>query len=138
MEKDKIIILKNNEVAIIASDNCKDAVVAEIVNNNLNFRLYKNLSGEQLAFKVGFSVKNKKNIQIYEFDTEIYLRAKSDIDANAPICIEEDGDTLRIVNLLETDCTSTVDDMVGDVKDISKNFDIAKSRPFLMEDEFSV
>ena len=138
MEKDKIILIGNNDFVVIQSENSKDVISAQIYDNSLNFILYEDMPAERVAFNKGYSVENIKKIRIVEFEDEIYLRAKSDIDAVAPICIEEDGDTLNVVDLLETDCTSIVDDMQGNIKQVSQNFEIVEGRPFLMEDEFSI
>lgn len=138
MEKDKIILVSNNDFVVIKGENTKDVISAQIYDNSLNFILYEDMPAERVAFNKGYSVENTKKIRIVEFEDEIYLRAKSDIDAIAPICIEEDGDTLNVVDLLETDCTSTIEDMQGDVSQVSQNFDIVEGRPFLMEDEFSL
>lgn len=138
MEKDKIIIVSNRETVIVSGNNTNDSLMVEILyGNNLNFEIYCDTSAEQLAFKKGFSV-NGNRVRIVEFEDEIYLRAISDKEAIAPICIEECGDSLNVIDLLETDCTSIVEDMKGSIKDISQNFDIVEGRPFLMEDEFSV
>ncbi len=138
MEKDKIVLISNNDFVVIKGENVKDVVSAQIYNNALNFVLYEDMPAERVAFNKGYSVENNKQICIVEFEDEIYLRAKSDKDANVPICIEECGDTLNVVDLLDTDCDSIVEDMKGDVSKIAQNFDIVEGRPFLMEDEFSV
>lgn len=138
MEKDKIIIVSNNDFVVIKGENSKDVISAQIYNDELQFILYEDMPAERVAFNKGYSVENIKKIRIVEFEDEIYLRAKSDKDAIAPICIEECGDTLNVIDLLETDCTSTIEDMKGSIKDISQNFDIVEGRPFLMEDEFSL
>ena len=137
MEKDKIILVKNSESVIVSGNNSDDCILVEINGGDLNFKLYCHISAEQLAIKKGFSIKAKP-LRIVEFEDEIYLRAKSDKDALAPTCITEDGDMLNVVNLLETDCTSTIYDMQGDVNQVAQNFDIVEGRPFLMEDEFSL
>lgn len=138
MEKDKIIIISNNDFVILKGENVKDVISVQIYNNALNFILYEDMSAERVAFNKGFSVENTKKIRIVEFEDEIYLRAKSDKEVIAPICIEECGDTLNVIDMLETDCDSLVDDMKGSIKDIEQNFEIVEGRPFLMEDQFSV
>lgn len=138
MEKDKIILVGNNDFVVLQGENVKDVITAQIYNDALNFILYEDMPAERVAFNKGYSVENTKKIRIVEFEDEIYLRAKSDKEAIAPICIEECGDTLNVIDLLDTDCTSTVEDMKGDVAQVAQNFDIVEGRPFLMEDEFSV
>lgn len=138
MEKDKIILVGNNDFVVLQGENVKDVITAQIYNDALNFILYEDMPAERVAFNKGYSVENTKKIRIVEFEDEIYLRAKSDKQAIAPICIEECGNTLNVIDLLDTDCTSTVEDMKGDVAQVAQNFDIVEGRPFLMEDEFSV
>ena len=138
MEKDKIIIVYNHEIVVISGNNCNTALTVEINNNNLDFEIYQNKKAESIAFKKGYSVNRKLNVRIVEFEDEIYLRAKRDNEALAPICIEECGDSLNVIDLLETDCGNIVEDMQGDVCDVAQNFDIVEGRPFLMEDEFSL
>ena len=139
MEKDKIILISNNDFVVIKGENVQNEVVAvQIHNNALNFISYEDISAECVALHKGYSVKNTRTIRIVEFEDEIYVRAKSDNEAIAPICIEECGDTLNVIDLLETDCDSIVEDMNGDVNQVSQNFDIVEGRPFLMEDEFSL
>lgn len=138
MEKDKIILVSNNDFVVLQGENVKDVITAQIYNDALYFILYEDMPAERVAFNKGYSVENTKKIRIVEFEDEIYLRAKSDKQAIAPICIEECGDTLNVIDLLETDCTSTVEDMKGDVAQVAQNFDIVEGRPFLMEDEFSL
>ena len=81
---------------------------------------------------------NNKKVNTYNFEDEIYLRAKADTEAIAPFCITEYGNTLNLLNLNETDCTSIVDDMMGSEKDIAENFEILEGQPYLIEDEFSI
>ena len=138
MENDKIILVGNNDFVVIKGENCKDVISAQIYDNDLNFILYEDMSAERVAFNKGYSIENTKKIRIVEFAGEIYLRAKRDKKALAPICIEEDGDTLNIVDIYETDCISTIEDMKGNIDEVSENFEIVEGRPFLMEDEFSV
>ena len=138
MEKDKIILISNNDFLVIKGENVKDVISAQIYDNDLNFILYENIPAERVAFNKGYSVENTKKIRIVEFEDEIYLRAKRDKDAIAPICIEECGDTLNVIDLLETDCDNIIEDMKGDINQVSQNFDIVEGRPFLMEDEFSL
>ena len=138
MEKDKIILISNNDFVVIKGKDVKDVISAQIYDNDLNFILYEDMPAERVAFNKGYSVENTKKIRIVEFEDEIYLRAKRDKDAIAPICIEEDGDTLNVIDLLETDCDNIVEDMKGDINQVAQNFDIIEGRPFLMEDEFSL
>ena len=138
MDKDKIILVGKNEYVIAKGNNSNGIVGIDIIDDTLTFSVYKTISAKHLAFKKSFSVKNKKRVRVVEFENEIYLRAKRDKEAIAPICIEEDGNTLNVIDLLETDCTSTVEDMQGDIAQVSQNFDIVEGRPFLMEDEFSL
>lgn len=138
MEKDKIILVGSNDFVVIQGENSKDVISAQIYDDALNFILYEDMPAERIAFNKGYSIENIKKIRIVEFEDEIYLRAKSDIEAIAPICIEECGDTLNVIDLLETDCGSIVQDMQGNTSQIAQNFEIIEGRPFLMEDEFSV
>ena len=139
MEKDKILLIGNSEIVIVSGNNSNDTLLVELLyGNDLNFEIYCDTSAEHLAFKKGFSVKNTKKVRIVEFDDEIYLRAKRDKESIAPICIEECGETLNVIDLLETDCTSTVEDMKGDITQVAQNFEIVEGRPFLMEDKFSI
>lgn len=138
MEKDKIILISKSEYVIAKGNNCNAIVGIDIVDNILTFSVYKTISAERLGLSKSFSVKNKKRVRIVEFEDEIYLRVKSDKEAIAPICIEECGGTLNIVDLRETDCDSIVEDMKGNATQVAQNFDIVEGRPFLMEDEFSV
>ncbi len=138
MEKDKIILVSSNDFVVIKGENVKDVISAQIYNEELQFVLYEDMPAERVAFNKGYSVENTKKIRIVEFEDEIYLRAKRDKEAIAPICIEECGDTLNVIDLLETDCDSIVEDMQGDIKQVAQNFAIVEGRPFLMEDEFSV
>jgi hypothetical protein len=138
MENDKIILVSNNDFVVIQSENSKDVISVQIYDNSLNFILYEDMPAERVAFNKGYSVENTKKIRIVEFEDEIYLRAKRDTEAVAPICIEEDGDTLNIVDMYETDCINTIEDMKGNIDEVSENFEIVEGRPFLMEDEFSV
>ncbi|MBQ7797613.1 MAG: hypothetical protein IJ371_00635 [Clostridia bacterium] len=138
MEKDKIVLVGNNEYVIIKGNNCKSIVGVDIIDDILTFSVYKSISAEHLGFTKAFSVKNKKRVRIVEFEDEIYLRAKHDKESIAPICIEECGDTLNVIDLLDTDCDNIVEDMQGDINQVSQNFEIVEGRPFLMEDEFSV
>jgi len=136
MEKNKIVLLKRSEIAVLRG-NSKEFVVAEIDNENLNFSIYKKSSEEAVVYRLAVAINNKK-LNTYEFEDEIYLRAKSDTEAIAPFCITEYGNTLNLLNLNETDCTSIVDDMMGSEKDIAENFEILEGQPYLIEDEFSV
>ena len=136
--KDKIILIRNGETVIATGNNTGASLVIEINSGNLDFELYCHTSAEQVALKKGFAV-NGNRVRIVEFEDEIYLRAKSDKEAIAPICIEERESTLlTIVDLRETDCTSIVEDMKGNVNQVAQNFDIVEGRPFLTEDEFSL
>ena len=138
MQKDKIIMISTKDFVVLKGENVKDVVTAQLCNNILNFISYEHESVEEIAFRKGYSVSNNKTIRIVEFEDEIYLRAKSDKEAIAPICIEECDNKLHIVDLRQTDCTSIVEDMQGDISQVSQNFDIVEGRPFLMEDEFSL
>ena len=139
MDKDKIVLVSNNDFVVLKGENVtKEVVAVQIHNKSLNFISYEDISAECIAFHKCYSVKNTRNIRIVEFEDEIYVRAKSDKEAIVPMCIEECGDTLNIVDLLETDCDSTVEDMKGNINQISQNFEIVEGRTFLMEDEFSI
>ena len=137
MGKDKIILLKRNEIAVLKGANVKDFVVAEIDNNNLNFSIYSNSSAEEVKFRLAYSVNNK-SVNTYNFEDEVYLRAKSDTEANAPFCIEECEDSVSLVDLWDTDCSIIIGNMMGSEKDVAQNFEVLEGQPFLMEDEFSV
>ena len=137
MGKDKIILLKRNEMAVLKGSNSKDFVVAEIDNNNLNFSIYSNTSVEEVKFRLAYSVNNK-SVNTYDFEDEVYLRAKSDTEANAPFCIEEAEDSVTLVDLWDTDCSIIIENMMGCEKDVAKNFEVLEGQPFLMEDEFSI
>lgn len=137
MGKDKIILLKRNEIAVLKGANVKDFVVAEIDNNNLNFSIYSNSSAEEVKFRLAYSVNNK-SVNTYDFEDEVYLRAKSDTEANAPFCIEEAEDSVTLVDLWDTDCSIIIENMMGCEKDVAKNFEVLEGQPFLMEDEFSI
>lgn len=137
MGKDKIILLKRNEMAVLKGSNSKDFVVAEIDNNNLNFSIYSNTSVEEVKFRLAYSISNK-SVNTYDFEDEVYLRAKSDTEANAPFCIEEAEDSVTLVDLWDTDCSIIIENMMGCEKDVAKNFEVLEGQPFLMEDEFSI
>ena len=136
--KDKIILLGKNEIVSIAGNNSRDVVVVNIINDELNFAVYQNSSAQRVATTRSFVTGNNKPLRMVDFDDEIYLRAKSDTEAIAPICIEENGNRLDIIDLLATDCTSTVEDMKGDIKRVAENFDIVTGEYFLKEDSFSL
>ena len=44
MEKDKIILVSNNEYVIIKGNNCKSIVGVDIIDDILTFSVYKSIN----------------------------------------------------------------------------------------------
>ncbi len=137
MAKDKIIFVDSDELLIVKGNNANTVIGVEMVNTNLFFSIYRDVSVMQCEFKQSSSIKNK-SVRIVEFDDKIYLRIKKDTNSNIPICIKEDGDTLKIIDLREIYYLHIAKDILGNLKSVTKNFEIVEGRPFLMEDEFSL
>ncbi|MBO5910159.1 MAG: hypothetical protein J6Q15_01480 [Clostridia bacterium] len=136
--KDQIILLGKSEIALIAGNSSRDVVAVNIIDNELNFAVYKNSSAKRVATNRSFAVKNNKPVRMINFDGEIYLRALVDENAFSPICIEENGDALNLIDLLHTGCYGVVDAMKGDIKRVSESFDIAKGDYFLNDNQYTL